>query len=564
MIRVASFFRICSLRGYASAPRHIIALVVLAISAGLGGMRPCGAEEGPLAPLDMSSPRATLDSFTVTIDRVAASFKDKDLDRDPGVRQENARLIRLVLGCLDLSAMPPSLVDMEGREAAVHLKEVLDRIPLPPRDAVPDAAAVKAAAIDRWRLPGTEITLVRLAAGPRAGDFVFSTESVARAREFFERVRHLPYRSDAGSPGLFDAYVQRGGWMIPEAFLRRLPAWAHARIGGETVWQWSATALLVLAAAGVAAMAGRTRIRAAGHAHKIVERLLLPAALVAAGLAVDSLCTWQIRLTGDILLTTKVVARAVMLAGVVIGLLDTVGWATERFLAWRRLGNDSIEGQLVRLASNVVRFLAVAWILIAAADSFGVPVTPLVAGLGAGGLAIALASQYTVENLIAGLVIFADKPVRIGDECQYGSVRGRVERIGLRSTRIRGVDRTVITIPNAEFAKSQLVNFSGRDRIPLSITLTLPTALGPAALRERLEHLRALVAAHPGLDPAASSVTLGDPSGDGVKVEIAAVYLRADERAARESRERLLIDALAVAGGEAASSDDAPPRLRAA
>jgi MscS family membrane protein len=106
-----------------------------------------------------------------------------------------------------------------------------------------------------------------------------------------------------------------------------------------------------------------------------------------------------------------------MLVGAVTGVLDTAAWATEWFLAWRGLENDSIEGQLVRLASTVGRFLLVTWILIAAADSFGVPVTPLVAGLGAGGLAIALASQYTVENLIAGLVIFADKPVRIGDEC---------------------------------------------------------------------------------------------------------------------------------------------------
>jgi len=562
MPRAESFHLTMSRRGRPGAARHIVALVVLAIGAGLGGARPSGAEEGPLAPLDMSSPQATLDSFTTTIDRVAANFKDLSSDR--GVRQENARLIRLVLGCLDLSATPPSLVETEGREAAVHLKEVLDRIALPSRAAVPDAAAVKASAIDRWRLPGTEITLVRLAAGPRAGDFVFSTESVARAEEFFERVRHLPYRADAGSPGLFDSYVQLGGSMIPERLLRRLPAWAHVTIGGETVWQWSATALLVLAAAGVVAVAARIRVRAAGNALKIVERLLLPAALVAAGLAVDSLCTWQIRLTGDILVATKVIARAVMLAGVVIGMLDALAWATEQFLAWRKLGNDSIEGQLVRLASNVGRFLAVAWVLIAAADSFGVPVTPLVAGLGAGGLAIALASQYTVENLIAGLVIFADKPVRIGDECQYGSVRGRVERIGLRSTRIRGLDRTLISIPNAEFAKSQLVNFSGRDRIPLSITLTLPTTPGPAALRQRLEQLRGLVAAHPGLDPAASSVTLGDPSGDGVKVEIEAVCLGADERAARESRERLLIDALAVAGGDAASGNDATPRLRVA
>jgi MscS family membrane protein len=538
-----------------------LAFLVVVFVDCLGGVRRAGAEEGPLAPLDMSSPRATLQSFTATIDRVAANFKDL---KQRGVRGENARLIRLGLGCLDLSAIPSSLVETEGREAAVCLKEVLDRIPLPPLDTLPDAAAVKTAGIDRWRLPNTEISLVRLTTGPRAGDFVFSADSVARAEEFFERVRHVPYRPDAGSPGLFDSYVQLGGSMIPEALIRQLPAWAHAMVGGETVWQWMATVLLAAVAAVVVAAAARVRLRSAGDRFEVVERLFLPAALVAMGLLFDWLCTWQIRLTGEILVAAKVIARSVMLVGVVAGVLDTAAWATERFLAWRRMGADSIEGQLVRLASNVGRFLAVAWILIAAADSFGVPVTPLVAGLGAGGLAIALASQYTMENLIAGLVIFADKPVKIGDECQYGTVRGRVERIGLRSTRIRGLDHTVISIPNAEFAKSQLVNFSSRDRIPLSITLTLPTMGGPRALRQRLDTLRELVAAHPGLDPAASSVTLGDPTGDGVTVEIAAVCPGADERTARECRERLLLEALTVTGGAAAMGDAATPRLKAA
>lgn len=538
-----------------------LAFLVVVFVDCLGGVRRAGAEEGPLAPLDMSSPRATLQSFTATIDRVAANFKDL---KQRGVRGENARLIRLGLGCLDLSAIPSSLVETEGREAAVCLKEVLDRIPLPPLDTLPDAAAVKTAGIDRWRLPNTEISLVRLTTGPRAGDFVFSADSVARAEEFFERVRHVPYRPDAGSPGLFDSYVQLGGSMIPEALIRQLPAWAHAMVGGETVWQWMATVLLAAVAAVVVAAAARVRLRSAGDRFEVVERLFLPAALVAMGLLFDWLCTWQIRLTGEILVAAKVIARSVMLVGVVAGVLDTAAWATERFLAWRRMGVDSIEGQLVRLASNVGRFLAVAWILIAAADSFGVPVTPLVAGLGAGGLAIALASQYTMENLIAGLVIFADKPVKIGDECQYGTVRGRVERIGLRSTRIRGLDHTVISIPNAEFAKSQLVNFSSRDRIPLSITLTLPTMGGPRALRQRLDTLRELVAAHPGLDPAASSVTLGDPTGDGVTVEIAAVCPGADERTARECRERLLLEALTVTGGAAAMGDAATPRLKAA
>ena len=526
----------------------------------------CGAahaaEEGPLAPLDLSSPRATLQGFCTMVDRVAANF-DR-INRERAVREENTRLIRRGLSCLDLSAVPPALLDSKGRESAVLLKEVLDRIAFPAPDTIPDAARVKAEGIDRWRLPGTEIVLVKLASGPRAGDFVFSTETVARAEEFYKAARHLPYRPDAGSPGLLDAYIQLGGSMIPERLIRALPAWAHAVVGGETIWQWLATLLVAAAAAGL--LAGAWRVRCAARdatTPGTLERLLLPAALVAAGSAIDYLCSMQIRLTGDTIIAAKVATHLITLVGVVIGVLDVVAWATERLLGWRRIGQDSIEGQLVRLASSVGRFLIVVWILIAAADSLGVPVTPLVAGLGAGGLAIALASQYTVENLIAGLVIFADKPVRIGDECQYGTIRGRVERIGLRSTRIRGTDQSLITIPNAEFAKSQLVNYSSRNRIPLSIVLTLPTAHGPAALERRLDRLRQIVAAHPGIDHAGSTVRLGEPVADGVRVQIEGTFIGASEPAALANREALLLRALHVIAVEN-TADARPPRLSAA
>ena len=539
------------------------AVLGLVVAAGMGapacGEPPEGAS--PLVPLDMSSPRATLHGFMATLDRIAANFREPDRGR--AVRAENARLLERILRCLDLSAVPPSLVDSQGREAAVHLKEVLDRIELPPPESIPAADAVKAESIDRWRLPGTEIVLVRIATTARAGDFVFSAETVSRAAEFFSRVRGLPYRADAGSPGLFDAYVQLGGWMIPEWCIRALPAWAHAQIGGETVWQWLATCLVVSGAALAAFMAWRwRRVAHDMNGFEPLERLLLPATLVATGAALDYLLGSQIRLTGDTIVVAKIVTHLVTLAGVVMGVLATVSWCTETFLAWRHLGSDSIEGQLVRLASSVGRFLLVAWILIATADSFGVPVTPLVAGLGAGGLAIALASQYTVENLIAGLVIFADKPVRIGDECQYGSVRGRVERIGLRSTRIRGSDHALVSIPNAEFAKSQLVNYSNRTRIPLTIRLTLPSDRGSAGVRRRLDGLRELVASHPQLDQAASAARLGDPESAGVPVQIDAIFLGSDERAAAACREALLLRALAIVAGE--SEADAPARLKAA
>ena len=194
----------------------------------------------------------------------------------------------------------------------------------------------------------------------------------------------------------------------------------------------------------------------------------------------------------------------------------------------------------------MLTFVTVAWILLNAADSIGIPVTPLMAGLGAGGLAVALASQYTLENLIAGLVIFADKPVRIGDDCQFGSVRGHVERIGLRSTRIRGADRSVISVPNAEFAKMQLVNFTARDHIPLAFTLTLQPDIAPRPLRKLLERLQRVLIDHPRLanEPATARLASATPSA--ISVDVAAVALTGDDEEHLAIREEVLLTMMEV------------------
>jgi MscS family membrane protein len=105
-------------------------------------------------------------------------------------------------------------------------------------------------------------------------------------------------------------------------------------------------------------------------------------------------------------------------------------------------------------------------------NRLGAPLYSLVAGLGVGGIAIALAAQPTIENFIGSLNLFADHPVRVGDFCRFGEDPtidwkriGTVESIGLRSTRIRGIDHTVTTIPNADFSKMQIINYSMRKNI---------------------------------------------------------------------------------------------------
>lgn len=522
---------------------------------------PAASPATPLAPLDTSSPRATLGSFIATVDRVSASLREDG----PAAhrRPANMHLIRQALGCLDLTDVPPSLVRSAGINAVVCLKEILDRIPLPPDAEIPDAAAAASASLKRWRIPGTELMLVRIAEGAREGDFVFSSDTVARAEQFYERIGSLPYRSDAGSPGLHERYVEAGGWMIPEQFIAGLPSWAHRQVLGETVWQWTAALAVIAAALAAVAAAWRgSRDHADRSRPGSVASLLFPAALIAASLAVEYLLTCQVRLTGDRLLAVTVGLQFVTLAGVVAAVLVVMEWLSELLIRARGMRAEGIDSQLIRLGGKVATFLVVAWIVIEAADSIGIPVTPLMAGLGASGLAVALASQYTLENLIAGLVLFADKPVRIGDDCQFGSVRGRVEQIGLRSTRIRGADRTVISIPNADLAKQQLVNFTQRDHIPLELPVTLESQLPPRRMRALLERMERILAAHPRLAAKPVGARVVAQASGGYAVQVTAIALTADEQEFQAIREDVLLTLLEEvrAAGDAA----APPRARAA
>lgn len=517
----------------------------------------------PLTPLDTSSPRATLQSFCDTVDRIYANMTGTD--RTAAVRAETRHLIQQALTCMDVSSIAPTLVDSEGRQAIVCLKEVLDRIAMPPAAEIPDAAAAKADALKRWRLPGTEIMLSRIGDGPREGDFVFSAETVSRAERFYDLIRSLPYRADAGSPGLHDAYVTLGGWMIPESFIRGLPAFAHARVLGETVWQWTAALLLLVAAIAAVWHTWKLPGRHNGSTSRdVVGRLLFPAVLIAVSLACDNLLTLQIRLTGDNLLTAKIVLRVVTLVGVLGGVLVTMPWLCDLLIRAQGMRPEAIDSQLIRLGGTVLTFVVVAWILLNAADSIGLPVTPLMAGLGAGGLAVALASQYTLENLIAGLVIFADKPVRIGDDCQFGSVRGHVERIGLRSTRIRGADRSVISVPNAEFAKMQLVNYTQRDHIPLALTLTLTPDIAPRPLRKLLERLHQVLLDHPRLANEPASARLASATPSAIVVEVSAIALTGDDEEHLAIREEVLLTMLEVirsCGCDAAAEPAAAPSV---
>ena len=128
---------------------------------------------------------------------------------------------------------------------------------------------------------------------------------------------------------------------------------------------------------------------------------------------------------------------------------------------------------------------------------FDVNITALLAGLGVGGIAVALAAQKSLENLFSGVALMTDQPVRIGDTCMFDERIGEVEDIGVRSTRIRTLERSILIIPNREFSQMKLENLSRRDKIKLEFVLQLTYDTSPSLMRHILKQLRSLQEKHP-------------------------------------------------------------------
>ncbi len=183
---------------------------------------------------------------------------------------------------------------------------------------------------------------------------------------------------------------------------------------------------------------------------------------------------------------------------------------------------------MMPIARKTAKLALVGMAAVGVLQSVGFNVTGVVAGLGVGGLAVALAAQRTVENLFGGATIAADQPVRVGDFCRWGDKLGTVEDVGLRSTRIRTLDRTVVTVPNSVFSQMEIENFGARDKIRLHATIGLRYETSPDQLRHALIELRKLLVGHPKVDPDPSRVRFVGFGASSLDLEIFA-YIRTSD-----------------------------------
>lgn len=518
----------------ADGPRPARALCILAAWTVLFAVMAASGQEPahPLRPPDRSSPRAALATFLEAGDAVGA-FMAGDYFRAPS-RAGFHRLVTLgdaAAKSLDVSGVAPAARAKTGRAATLALYGALSRIELPPPASIPgpDAAGTNLA---RWVVPNTEIALVHVESGPHGGEYLFSPETVARAESFYARVRERPYTRPVPLPNMREIVVNSGGWMIPHAWTQALPAWLRAPLGGQAAWKWIGLAVVL---GGFALLARRTyRLSRRGSDRRPFLQALAQSALPAYFLlgtpAVAYLALVQLNLRGGVGGGIELAATAIMfLAGAWI-CWRIAPVVAEAIIASPRIAPESVDAHLIRICTRLLGVLGGAVLLAMGADRLGLPVYGIVAGLGVGGLAIALAAQPTIENLIGGLSLFADKPIRVGDACRCGDAEGTVEAIGIRSTRLRGADRSLAIIPNATLSKESITNLTERDQILLQAVLGVRYETGPDQLRGLLGKIRELLLNHPRIAAENARVRFTGFGASSLDLEVFA-YVQTHDRA---------------------------------
>jgi MscS family membrane protein len=204
---------------------------------------------------------------------------------------------------------------------------------------------------------------------------------------------------------------------------------------------------------------------------------------------------------------------------------------------------------LVQLGKKLVKILAVMTGALLILYMAGINLTAVIAGLGVGGIAVAFAAQKTLENLFGGITIVSDQPIRVGDFCRVGEYLGTVQAVGLRSTRIRTLARTIVSIPNGQLSLMNLENFTLRDKIWFNHTIRLRHETSTEQLRYILDGIREILHKHPKVESPSARVRFIGFGISSLDLEVFAYVLESEHGAFLHIQEDLLLRIMEVVEG---------------
>jgi MscS family membrane protein len=428
--------------------------------------------------------------------------------------------------------LPPARRQTQGEDLAQKLKAVMDRTITgnltPSRQ--PEGTPQEGVPADRQSL-GTmssgdveaELELVRVS-DPNAGKiWLISSDTLAKIPELYDQVQARQVET-------------------------RLPAWVvKHELAGMPLWQWFALILLIPVAAAASwlvliVLQIPVRWWARRHGHGDLDSRSVSGA---AWLLLGTLTHRVLAAYLGMPLLQRHYYEEVTEIAVIIG----TNWILWRVVRWslRRVRNRALArgfggtGSLILLGERLIKACIFVMAIFLILSVLGFNLTTALAGVGIGTLAIGFGAQQTIANLFGGVSVLGDEVIRVGDVCKFGDRTGTVEDIGLRSTRVRTEERTLLAIPNGTVATINVENLSRRDKILFKTVLGLHTDSTQDHVRSVLSEIRRALSDHPMIETNTIRVRLIELTSSAINIELVSYVLTRNFDDFAEVREELLL-----------------------
>ncbi len=494
---------------------HLIVPAEDALKNALDRLRRARSEQEEIPPEAeaLSSPRDTLRTFLET---VGSDF--------PAHR-------KMLMQTMDLSHLGPDPQPKDALLLSEYLKRVIDRVGFVIFQEIPDDPWGEEPYVHFHHPVGDVVLAQTDESEDGTPQWRFTSETMQSIREAYLAVEDMPV---VGFVQPAPVRPWRYFWM--REGLRSHAPWLLWRIGGVELWQWAVLLgsgvifwlLSIFVSAFVVFFGRRSQLLGKVLAPRQRSKKITRTLRLALAAFFLNLILGSVGLPEHL---SALLARLALSVGVVAML-----WLVIQLLNMAsRLNAKNLEsplrnhrGVLISLSLGLINITAFLAAILLLADIWAVPYTSMLAGLGVGGVAVALATKNTLENVIAGFTLFLDRPLSVGDFCKYGTSVGSVERIGLRSVRIRSLERSVVSLPTSVFADMPLENLAVRDRFLMQFSLGLRYETTGDQLRYVLAEIRKMLLGHPNIleDPARVRF---DGFGDySLKVEIFAYVAATD------------------------------------
>jgi MscS family membrane protein len=329
----------------------------------------------------------------------------------------------------------------------------------------------------------------------------------------------------------------------------RLPAWVvKHQLAGMPLWQWFALLLLIPVAAAVGwVLLVVLEIPLLWWMKKQVQpghwrwRPVSGPEWLLAGTLAHRVLAGNLRM--------PLLPRHYYLQVTAVLIVIGANWILWRVIRWflRRVRDRALAhghggtGSLMLLGERLVKAAVFLLAVFTILGILGFNMSTALAGLGIGGLAIGFGAQKTIENLFGGVSVLGDEVIRVGDVCRFGDRTGAVEDIGLRSTRVRTEERTLLAIPNGTVATINVENLSRRDKMLFKTVLGLRSETSPDHLRYVLSKIRRILYSHAKIETKSVRVRLTELASSSINVELVCYVVTQDFNEFAAVREDLLL-----------------------